>query len=152
MNTPAPVRLTRRLRLPPQEAFDLFTTGMQRWWPLASHSCSGDKSATLEFEPRLGGALTEIAPDGTRHAWGRVLEWDPPRRFALRWHPGRDAAEATRLEVRFVAIDGGCELQLCHDGWEARGAAANDVRGSYESGWPVVLDALGALAASTEEK
>lgn len=147
MSLPEPVRLARQLRLTPEQAFALFTTGMQRWWPMASHSCSGDGAATLAFEPRLGGDVTEIAPGGARHVWGRVTDWDPPHRFAMSWHPGRDPSEATRLEVCFVAIDGGCELRLCHDGWGARGGDAARMRDSYAKGWPAVLD---GLAASTQ--
>ncbi len=75
MNTkPAlpPVRHSVRVALAPDEAFDLFTRQIARWWPFRGHSCYGDDAADVLFEPRVGGAVTEVARDGERMPWGRI--------------------------------------------------------------------------------
>lgn len=91
-----PLRHRVQVRQAPAAAFELFTTQIARWWPFRGHSCFGDKAADVVFEPRVGGAVTEVALDGERMAWGTLTEWSPPDAFAMRWYPGLDAAEATR--------------------------------------------------------
>jgi len=133
--------------LPVEDAFALFTGGLARWWPLGSHSCSQDAGATVRFGTGVGAAVVEVAPDGATHPWGTLTRWEPPHAFAMRWHPGQDAALATLLEVRFEPQGGGCRVSICHGGWEARGANAAEVRGNYERGWVVVLGGLAEAAA-----
>lgn len=151
MSAPDPAPIVKRLRLrrPMREAFELFTREIQRWWPLGTHSCSLDRSARLEIDGRVGGLLTERAPDGRIYCWGTLLEWEPPRRCALTWHPGHDAGKATRVEVQFEEEEEGCTMQLIHSGWEARGAVAPQMRERYDRGWVKVLaefERLGAAA------
>ncbi|MCW5633210.1 MAG: SRPBCC domain-containing protein [Rubrivivax sp.] len=128
--------------LPLGEAWDLFTRRLAQWWPLASHSCSRNTGAQVIFEPRPGGTVTEIAPDGGRHPWGTLTEWNPPRSFAMWWHPGQPREQATRLRVTFTALHEGTEVRVNHDGWNARGADAAAMREQYDRGWPMVLNAL----------
>lgn len=132
-------------------AFALFTQGLARWWPMASHSCSGDRAAGVTLEPWVGGRVTERTPAGADHLWGTLTTWDPPHRLAMHWHPGQPADQATRLTVRFVARDGGCEVHVRHDGWTARGPDAARVRDGYDRGWPAVLRRFSDRAGSTEE-
>ncbi len=120
------------------DAFELFTRGLARWWPFKGHSCSEDPQDVV-FEGRVGGAVTEIGADGSRHAWGTLTAWDPPAAFAMTWHPGQASARATRLAIRFTAVAAGCEVHLVHEGWDVLGEAANDMRGNYERGWGWVL-------------
>jgi len=135
-----------RVALSPAVAFDLFTRQIARWWPFAGHSCYGDAAADIEFEPREGGAVVEIARDGSRMPWGRLIAWDPPDGFAMHWYPGLDADQATLLAVRFTAVDGGTEVSVHHDGWAARGEQAVAKRDQYDSGWPTTLAAFVACA------
>jgi hypothetical protein len=135
----APVVHRIVVRRPPEQAFALFTSGIARWWPFASHSCAGADAVDVEFEPRVGGAVTETTRDGTRHAWGVLTAWSPPVHFAMTWHPGQAPAVATALSVRFDAIDGGCSVTLEHGGWAARGDAAATLRDEYRQGWALVL-------------
>lgn len=141
-----PVVRTVQVRLAPAEAFELFTGQMRLWWPFVGHSCGDADSLDVRFEPRAGGAVTEIARDGRQWQWGTLAEWDPPNGFAMSWHPGLDRALATRLRVRFVAQDGGTEVQVHHDGWEARGEQAAAKRDQYDGGWPTTLAAFAAAA------
>jgi hypothetical protein len=132
-----PVRHSVVVALAPEDAFDLFTRGIGRWWPFKGHSCSDAAEADVAFEPRVGGLVTEVAPDGARHSWGALTEWSPPGGFAMVWHPGQPVENATRLAVRFTPVPGGCEVAVEHDSFERRGPEA---RRSYDEGWPLVLD------------
>lgn len=142
--------VTLRLQVPltPAQAFDLFTRGIDRWWPFRGHSCAGEHAHTVRFEERVGGAVTEIAKDGARHPWGSVTAWQPPLHFAMTWHPAQPVEQATHLSVRFEATEGGCTIELRHDGWGARGARAGPVRDGYQQGWGQVL---GHFAAAAQE-
>jgi uncharacterized protein YndB with AHSA1/START domain len=143
----APVQHRVRVALAPADAFDLFTRQIARWWPFRGHSCYGDDAADVLFEPRVGGAVTEVARDGGRMAWGCIIEWSPPHGFAMRWHPGLSEAEATLLRVSFTALAaGGTEVLVHHSGWEARGDEAAAKRDQYDGGWPATLAAFAANA------
>jgi uncharacterized protein YndB with AHSA1/START domain len=144
-----PVKHHVRVTLSPHQAFDLFTQQMARWWPFRGHSCYGDDAADVQFEPRVGGAVTELARDGDRMPWGRIIEWSPPHGFAMHWHPGLPEAEATVLRVSFVAMPhGGTEVSVHHSGWHVRGDQAAAKRDQYDGGWPATLAAYVAGADS----
>jgi hypothetical protein len=139
------------VKLPPAAAFALFTRDLARWWPLSTHSCGGADAVGASFDGRVGGEVAEVTRDGRRHVWGTLTAWEPPRRFAMSWHPGTDPAQATRVEVRFgTAADGGTILDLRHDGWEAR-PDGEQVGGRYDSGWDVVLDRFVAIAGEAAQ-
>jgi uncharacterized protein YndB with AHSA1/START domain len=142
-----PVRKERRLTLPADEAFRLFTVGMGRWWPLASHSIAGDHATGVRFEGRVGGRVVELTADGSEHPWADVLAWEPPCRLVLAWHPSVGLTAATILEVSFEDTPEGCRLLLQHSDWEALGAQLGaELRAGYEPGWDVVLAPYEALA------
>lgn len=142
-----PVEHCIHVPLSPAAAFALFTEKMSLWWPFAGHSCFGDEALDVQFEPRVGGVVTELSQRGERMAWGEITAWSPPDRFAMRWYPGLSAAQATLLQVRFTATaDGGCEVSIHHSGWEARGDVAADKRDQYNGGWPATLAALATCA------
>ena len=148
VTTLAPVERRVRVALAPPDAFDLFTRQIARWWPFAGHSCFDAEACDVLFEPRVGGAVTELARDGRRMGWGTLTAWSPPARFEMRWYPGLDEAQATLLDVRFTALeDGGTEVQVHHSGWEARGAEAQGRRDGYGSGWAAVLALFAQCAA-----
>lgn len=142
-----PVEHCVRVTLPPAAAFDLFTRQIARWWPFTGHSCYGAQAVDIEFEPREGGAVVEVARNGERMAWGQLTAWQPPQGFAMHWHPGMGAEQATRLAVRFVAVDGGTLVSVHHSGWEARGDEAATRRDQYNGGWPLTLAAFAASAS-----
>lgn len=145
---PAPVEHRVRVALAPSDAFDLFTRQIARWWPFRGHSCYGDDAHDVLFEPRVGGAVLEVARGGERTPWGTITAWSPPEGFAMRWFPGLDEAEATLLQVRFDALPGGgTEVCVHHSGWEARGAQAAEKRDQYDGGWPATLSAFTAAAS-----
>lgn len=138
-----PIVKNVRVGLSPEKAFDLFTTRMETWWPVESHSVSagnGAPSKSLTFDAKMGGELVEIASDGVRHVWGIVHEWAPGAAFAMSWHPGKSADQGTRLRVTFAADGEGCQVELTHDGWEALGDDGAKMRDGYDGGWNGVLE------------
>jgi len=134
-----PVRKSLSVPRPVTEAFALFTEGIGRWWPLATHSIGGARAQTCAIEPREGGEVYEVRDDGERCPWGRILAWEPPQRFVMAWHPGRAPDVAQEVEIRFVAEPGGTRVDLEHRGWQKLGPEAKEARESYDSGWTPVL-------------
>jgi hypothetical protein len=122
-----------------ESAFQRFTEGIGSWWPLATHAVSPDDADTVIFQTWVGGRIYERQKDGAEATWGTVTAWDPPRRFAMTWHPGGDAGSATRLEVQFDEVEEGTRLRLRHTGWEVLGEEATETCRQYHKGWDPVL-------------
>ena len=137
-----PLRKSVVVALPPERAFAFFTQRMDAWWPFEKHSLFEGRARTVEFEPRAGGAVQEVSVTGERADWGRLLAWDPPRGYAMTWHPGRDAAGGQELEVRFQPVPEGTRVEIEHRGWERLAERAREAREGYDLGWDVVLAAF----------
>jgi len=123
-------------------AFEVFTTGLGSWWPLAGFSLGADRITAVEVDGRVGGRIDEVWDDGTRRQWADVLAWDPPHTVALAWNPGGyEAGRApTRVDVTFAEeTPGTTTVRLVHTGWEVWGAEAEETRAGYDSGWVEVL-------------
>jgi uncharacterized protein YndB with AHSA1/START domain len=121
-------------------AFEVFTREIGSWWPTDScHSIGGEKIVDVVFEERVGGRIFERYGDGGECDWGSVLLWEPPERFVMKWHPGRDDSRATELEVRFAAEGERTRVDLEHRGWEVYAAEADEAQQSYDCGWDAVL-------------
>jgi uncharacterized protein YndB with AHSA1/START domain len=134
-----PLRRSAIVARPPAEAFAIFTERFGEWWPRDRFSIHQVDALSCGLEPRPGGEIFECARDGSRHVWGTILTWDPPRRLVASWHPGQPVESAQELEVRFVAVPEGTRVELEHRGWQKLGADAAETRTSYEGGWAVVL-------------
>ena len=132
----------------PARAFEVFSTGIGRWW-IATHSILASKSpqASVTIEPRVGGRWYERGEDGSQCDWGRVLAWEPPRRLLLAWQLDAqwdfDPALVTEVEVRFDAEPGGgTKVTLEHRCLERYGAGAETARSGLasEGGWSGLLE------------
>jgi uncharacterized protein YndB with AHSA1/START domain len=121
------------------DAFRRFTAEFAAWWPTGTHSASRQECKEVHLEGRVGGHIFEEASDGALHRWGSVSVWEPPRRVAFTWHPGRDPDTAQTVEVEFSPLSGGTQVRLTHSGWERLGDGALDMRGEYDTGWQFVL-------------
>ena len=133
----AVIRKSVVVRRPVEEAFELFTTGIATWWPVKTHSVAGENAETVVLEPR--GRFYERTRDGDEHLWGTVTVWEPPRRLACTWHPGRGEETGQEIEVVFEALDDGTRVVLTHTGWEKRGSEMAEAMASYDQGWDKVL-------------
>ena len=131
-----------------ERAFDVFTREIQSWWPLGKYSIGGDTITEVVVEEQVGGRIFERHSNGGEGDWGRVLAWEPPHRFAMTWHPGHDASQATELEVRFTGEGDGTRVDLEHHGWEILGARAAEARTGYDAGWGEVLDCYETAASA----
>lgn len=143
---PPPVLRAAHVARPLEETFAVFTRQIGAWWPLPSHGVFGADAGGVAFE---GGLLVERAVDGRTCVWGEVVDWDPPHRIVITWHPGRDAGEASEVEVRFTASEGGgTRVELEHRGWERFGENAMLRRHGYvgPGAWGHVLDHFADLA------
>ena len=128
------IRKTVYVNAPLEHAFDVFTSGLGEWWPVATHSHGGGQVAA---DWRVGGVVTETV-GGQVHQWADVLEYDPPRELLLRWRvtPGNPATE---LRLRFVPDGERTRVELTHAGWEAYPDGGLKPFGGYSSGWETVL-------------
>jgi uncharacterized protein YndB with AHSA1/START domain len=140
-----PVVKTVTVACTPEEAFRYFTADFGLWWPTATHSVVAyasqfkDKPTTVILEPRVRGRIFERTRAGEEHSWGSVLVWQPPKRVAFSFHPGRDDKEAQTVEVTFSAAPEGTIVVLTHSGWEKLTANARQARDSYSQGWEGVF-------------
>ncbi len=141
-----PLRRSVVVRRKPEEAFEIFTARLATWWPYTTYSIHQEETVTCAVEPRVGGQIYEVSKAGERGIWGTVIAWEPPRRFAMTWHPGRAADTAQEVEVRFVQVPDGTRVELEHRGWEKLGAEAEESRTSYDGGWAHVFDVAFAEA------
>ncbi|AYF78469.1 ATPase [Nocardia yunnanensis] len=149
------VRVEFVVEAPPDRAFEVFTVGIDSWWPRAHHIGAGDLVEEV-MEPRPGGRCYGREADGTECPWGTVLEWDPPHHVAFSWQISLDwkyqpdPARASRVDVTF-APEGSdrTRVTLVHSGFERHGTdwgSMRDAVGSPE-GWPALTETYGKAVA-----
>ena len=140
------VRQSVVVQVPPERAFEVFTTGMSTWWPLDSHKIGKAPAVAAVIEPRSGGRWFERGDDGSECDWGEVLAWEPPHRVVLVWRLSAewafDRTIHTEVEVRFEPQEGGAtRVTLEHRGLDAYGEKAAEMRETFGSdgGWAGLL-------------
>ena len=133
-----PIKKTVTVPLSAAEAFELFTTEIDSWWPKDLFSVKGDGSK-ISFPKRKGGDIVEHAEDGEEHVWGSIIAYEPGVYVAFTWFPGRDASQATVVEMRFAQTEAGTRCDLTHGGFDILGPTADAVSTSYLRGWDLVL-------------
>lgn len=154
--TPVVITRTVTVEAPPERAFEVFTAGIDRWWP-HTHRIGDAPMATAVLEGREGGRWYERGEDGVEHDWGQVQAWDPPRRLVVSWQLGGDyrydpdPAKGSEWEVRFAPEgDGRTRVDLEHRGFERQGTGGQAVADSVasEGGWSGLLELYaGAVGA-----
>ena len=141
---PAPVRKSIQVNATPERAFDVFTSGIGRWWPKTHKIGKADLDRPV-IEPRSGGRWYEIDVDGSECEIGRVAAWDPPSRLLLIWQLTPeftyDPDLITEVEILFTADGNGTRVDLEHRDLERMGEKAEAMRESISSpgGWPGLL-------------
>jgi uncharacterized protein YndB with AHSA1/START domain len=133
-----PLRMSFDVDRAPADVFRIWTADFARWWP-KSHTVSGAGDVQVVLEPGVGGRIFERTPAGEVHEWGEITLWEPPDRLGYLWHLRRDRSDATEVEVRFAARDGGTRVEIEHRGWERLGAQGPGWREANKGGWSGLL-------------
>jgi uncharacterized protein YndB with AHSA1/START domain len=151
-----PVRKSITVQATPEQAFWVFTAGIDSWWPRSHHIGKVAMSKTI-VEGRRGGRCYSEQIDGSECDWGQVLVWEPPSRLVLAWQIDAqwqyepELAKSGEVEVRFAAEPGGrTRVDLEHRYLERLGANAAAVRAAIDApnGWGGLLALFAERAAS----
>src|SRR5664279_5133327 len=139
----APVRKSIRVEAPIAHTFEVFTSGLTRWWP-HTHGVGKKPIQKVLMEPRLGGRWLEIAEDGTETPAATIIVWEPPHRFAMLWQINAqwkpDTAMTSEVDVRFTAEGDATRVELVHHKFETMGAEAGaSLRRDVDGGWPGLM-------------
>jgi uncharacterized protein YndB with AHSA1/START domain len=143
--TIAPVRKSIRVNATPAHAFEVFTAGLGRWWPLA-HGIGKTPRKAVIMETRLGGRWYELAEDGTQTTVGKIVLWEPPQRFVMTWDINSqwqpDSTVSSEVEVSFIAEGANAtRVELEHRKFEQLGAEPGEkMRKDVSGGWPGLLE------------
>lgn len=142
---PAPVRKTIHVNAPPERAFEVFTSGIGRWWPKTHKIGLADLDRPI-IEPKAGGRWYELDVDGSECEIGKVAIWEPPSRLVLIWQLTPDflfdPQLITEVEVQFTPEADGTRVELEHRKLEQMGDKANAMRETISGpgGWPRLLE------------
>ena len=151
----APVRKSVTVKAGAERAFEVFTQGIDTWWPRTHHIGKSPMKKAI-IEGRAGGRCYSEQVDGTDCDWGEVLVWEPPRRFVMAWKITHlwgyepDVKKASEVEVRFIPQeDGSTRVDLEHRYFERHGAGGAVMRTAVDStgGWNDLLQLYAAQAA-----
>jgi uncharacterized protein YndB with AHSA1/START domain len=117
-------RVSVSVAVPPQQAFEIFTADIDRWWRRGmKFRQSGSPSSLLCIEPKVGGRLFEsFDAQGTQHVVevGRVRVWEPPRNLTFTWRNANFAPhEQTQVDVQFEPTASGTLVTVTHSGLSA---------------------------------
>jgi uncharacterized protein YndB with AHSA1/START domain len=141
----APVKKSIRVATGQAHAFEVFTAGLDRWWPRNASIGSAPTKQNV-FEPRLHGRWYQLGEDGSRADVGKILIWEPPHRFVMSWDINSnwkpDANVSSEVEVRFIAEGpNATRVELEHRKFEQMGAEPGEkMRKDVEGGWPSKLE------------
>lgn len=141
---PAPVRKSIRVNATPDRAFDVFTSGIGRWWPKSHKIGQADLDRPI-IEPRAGGRWYELDVDGSECELGKVAVWEPPSRLILIWQLtpefSFDPDLITEVEVTFTPDGDGTVVDLEHRDLERMGDQAEVMAETVggPGGWPALL-------------
>ena len=138
---------------PIEHAFEVFTTGIGRWWPPEHHIYEGEL-AEMVFEPFVGGAIIDRGTDGGECRWARVLAYEPPQRVLFswdintRWQIEPDPRRTSEVEVRFTAQGPARTLvELEHRKLDRHGPGWESMRDAVGGGWNLEPFARAAATA-----
>jgi uncharacterized protein YndB with AHSA1/START domain len=141
---PSPVRKSVFVKAPQAQAFEVFTSGIGRWWPKSHKIGQADLDRPV-IEPKSGGRWYELDVDGSECEIGKVEVWEPPSRLVLIWQLTPeftyDPSLITEVEVLFTTEGEGTRVDLEHRDLERMGEKAEVMREAVSGpgGWPALL-------------
>jgi hypothetical protein len=155
---PPPVRQATTVRSDQAHTFDTFVRTIGVWWPVTPFSRGGDRVRDVTIEPCEGGRVYETWDDGSESDWGRILAWDPPRRFLMSWE---NTPVATEVELSFRALGPALtRVAVEHRGWEGLtpeqlaadcAMPGGYAAGRYVMGWVRILGRFAEAAGGAVE-
>jgi hypothetical protein len=129
-----PVRKNVRVRASAARAFNVFTEGLDTWWPKTHHIGSSPMTRGI-MEGQVGGRCHSEQADGTECQWGQIVSWEPPTRFVMArqvtpdWKFEPDLSKCSEVEVRITSYaDGTTWVELEHRHFECRGQGGDAMR------------------------
>lgn len=135
------VRKTVTVPVGADEAWRIFVEHPMEWWP--AHHVFVEERCALTIEPRVGGRYYEQGADGSVVDWGRIVEWDAPRRLTMTWRMGpgwrpvHDDDAASLIVVEVTALDDDhAEVALTHAALERHGSAAAAIHAALDGPSP----------------
>jgi len=139
---------------PLDRAFRVFTANMGAWWPKSHHIGKAELKDCV-IEPKVNGRWYEIDEDGSTCDWGKVLEWDPPRRLVLGWQLNQefqyDPALVTEVEVTFTMLGAKrTRVDFEHRNLERFAEAAERLRNAMGMGWGEILESYARTAVAAD--
>src|SRR5215212_4121863 len=150
---PAAIRKTLEVNAPIDRAFAVFASRMGQWWHKEHSIAKETTQVDVVIEPRSGGRWYEKGADGSEHPWGRVIDWDRPRRLVLAWQLTRefryDPDFETTVEVTFEERDGKTLVHFEHRDLERMGPEAVATFEAMDGGWGMLLDLYKVAAERT---
>ncbi len=142
------VRRSITVRASQARAFQVFTEGIDSWWPKSHHIGSSPMKRAV-LEGRVGGRVYSEQEDGVICPWATVLAWDPPHGYTMAWQvtpawqQEPDLSKCSEVEVKFTAQpDGSTLVELEHRYFERHGEGFATMRtqvGDNTGGWGGLL-------------
>ena len=101
---------------------------------------------SVEVEPKPGGAFVLRLPDGRINVQGKVVDYDPPRKFSVTWHVEwpEEFRKLPECLVSYEIVQAGEAVRLTmteSHSWDVPDAILSGGR----AGWPAVLSGLKSL-------
>lgn len=140
-----PVKKTLTVNASQARAFDVFTAGINAWWP-RQHHIGATPPVKFVIEPRLGGRWYATHEGGEETTNGHVLVWEPPSRAVFSWEISAQWKESpgigSEVEIRFIAEGPKTtRVELLHHKFEAMGEEdGTKMRNGVDGGWVGILD------------
>jgi hypothetical protein len=142
-----PLRITFEVDCSPDHAFATWTRRATSLWP-PEHTVSHEPGTEIVFEPRPGGRIFERTERGNEIEWGKIVDWDPPRRLRYLWHIATEPSKATDVEIVFQELpDSTTRVEIEHGGWDRLGEVGRGWRDTNQAGWDGVLPSYASDAS-----
>ncbi len=141
----APLKKTLTVNATQAHAFEVFTSGIDRWWP-KNHGIGDSPVVKSVIEPRKGGRWYTVHESGNECVVGHMRVWEPPFRMVFSWAINAnwkpDATVASEVEVTFTPEGPTVtRVELEHRNFEVLGQQGGEkMRSDVSGGWPTLLD------------
>lgn len=124
------------------------TTPEKLWAALTSAKLTKEYcfGRSIESDWRVGSAVNHRQPDGSLHASGKVLEYDPPRRLSYSWRAetSDDLRELPETILTFTTDGLGDVVRLTMEEFHAGPIDPKYLENGRQT-WPVIFSSLKSL-------